>query len=111
MTMRHDAGVAAARNIAFVDDLARTTQGAVATVGTIRFEPNAINIIPSSAFFTVDMRSTDEGRMQQQEAALTNFLQKLSSEGFAVSTGCIALFEPVTFASHMVETIETAAAE
>ncbi|WP_292293859.1 hydantoinase/carbamoylase family amidase, partial [Mesorhizobium sp.] len=60
MSMRRDAGVAAARVIGFLADRAGASPTpTVATVGTIAFEPNAINVIPSRATFTVDLRDPD----------------------------------------------------
>lgn len=111
MAMRHDAGVAAGRVIAFLDQLARETPGAVATVGTMRFEPNAINVIPSTAIFTVDLRNPDEERLQGQEAALDAFLERLRGEGFAVTAEPMARFQPVTFAPEIVAAIEASATE
>lgn len=111
MVMRRDAGVAAARVVAFLDQLARRTQGAVATVGTIRFEPNAINVIPSTAVFTVDQRHPDEDRLLSQEAALDEFLGQLTVEGFTVKTERLARFQPVIFAPEIVAAIERAATD
>ena len=110
MALRRDAGVAAARVITFLDGIARATPGAVATVGTMQFQPNAINVIPSSACFTVDMRNPDEERLQKQEAALNAVLDGLRLEGFTITTERLARFEPVTFAPHIVAAIETSAA-
>jgi N-carbamoyl-L-amino-acid hydrolase len=111
MRLRRDAGVAAGRAIAFLDQLARGMEGAVATVGTIRFEPNAINVIPSAATFTVDLRNPDERRLKQQEKALDDFLGGLRGEGYAVDTERLARFEPVTFDPAIVEAIEQSASE
>lgn len=111
MVMRRDAGVAAARVIAFLDGLARKTPGAVATVGTIGFEPNAVNVIPSSAVFTVDLRHPDERRLREQEAALDRFCDELRAEGFEVATMRMARFEPVVFDAGIAAAIEASAAE
>jgi len=111
MAMRQDAGVAAARVIVFLDQLARSTPGAVATVGTIAFRPNAINVIPSQAIFTVDLRNPDEQRLSSQEAALDSFLSDLRDEGFSVSSERLARFQPVTFAPEILAAIEASAAE
>lgn len=111
MVMRRDAGVAAGRVIAFLDDLARRTQNAVATVGTIRFEPNAINVIPSAAVFTVDLRNPDEDRLKSQEAALQRFLDGLVTEGYEVRTERLARFEPVIFAPEIVSAVEESAGQ
>lgn len=109
MTMRLDAGVAAARAVAFLDALARNTSGTVATVGTLRFEPNAINVIPSSAIFTVDLRNPDEARLKTQEKALETFLAGLVTERYTVETERLARFEPVTFDPAIVAAIEASA--
>ncbi|WFU78215.1 Zn-dependent hydrolase [Bradyrhizobium sp. CIAT3101] len=111
MVMRRDAGVAAGRVIAFLDDLARRTQDAVATVGTIRFEPNAINVIPSAAVFTVDLRNPDEDRLRSQEAALQRFLDGLVVEGYEVKTERLARFKPVIFAPEIVSAVEESAGQ
>lgn len=111
MAMRLDAGVAAARVTAFLDELARGTEGAVATVGTMCFEPNAINVIPSSAGFTVDLRNPDETRLGDHETSLARFLDELRDEGFTVATERLARFAPVTFDAGIVAAIEAAAAE
>ncbi|WP_236020108.1 hypothetical protein [Sabulicella rubraurantiaca] len=52
------------------DRVSRAKAPTVATVGCMRFEPNAINVIPSRAVFTVDLRSPNEGRLRADEAAL-----------------------------------------
>lgn len=111
MAMRRDAGVAAARVVAFLDQLARGIEGAVATVGTIAFQPNAINVIPSAATFTVDLRNPAEDRLTGQEAALAGFLAGLRAEGFEVETERLARFEPVAFDPAIVAAIEASAAE
>lgn len=110
MTRRRDAGVAAARVITALDHLARRTEGAVATVGTIRFAPDAINVIPSRAILTVDLRNPDEGRLQALEAALAAELDRLRSDGFEVQVEPLARFQPVAFAPGIVAAIEQAAA-
>lgn len=111
MRLRQDAGVAAARVIAFLDRLAREEYRAGATVGTIAFGPNAINVIPGRARFTVDLRNPEETALQPQEAALVTFLDELRDEGFSIQTERLARFEPVRFAPGLVAAIEQSAAE
>jgi hypothetical protein len=80
MSMRHDAGYVAARVITFLRDRAAGSNApGVATVGSISFEPNAINVIPSRATFTVDLRDPDEQRLQAHEAALADYLEQLAA--------------------------------
>jgi N-carbamoyl-L-amino-acid hydrolase len=111
MSMRHDAGYAAARVVTFLRERATSANSpSVATVGTIAFEPNAINVIPSRATFTVDLRDPDEEQLREHEAALADFLHNLAgAEGVTISTGRLARFEPVTFDAAIVRHIEAAA--
>ncbi|EIM30812.1 amidase, hydantoinase/carbamoylase family [Microvirga lotononidis] len=99
MSMRRDAGHAAARVVTFLRDRTRTSNTpTVATVGCMSFEPNAINVIPSRATFTVDLRDPDEGRLQAEEAALAAYLTELAAtEEVTISVERLARFEPVTF--------------
>ncbi|PZV33334.1 Zn-dependent hydrolase [Mesorhizobium kowhaii] len=111
MSMRSDAGHAAARVITHLHDRAKgSNTPMVATVGTMRFEPNAINVIPSQAVFTVDLRDPDEQRLQAEEAALAAYLDQLAAaEGVTISVERLARFEPVIFDIRIVERIEAAA--
>ena len=111
ISMRRDAGHAAARVITFLRERAKVSNTPmVATVGCMAFEPNAINVIPSRATFTVDLRDPDEARLKQEEAALADFLEALwAEEGMAISVERLARFEPVTFDAGIVAEIERAA--
>jgi N-carbamoyl-L-amino-acid hydrolase len=111
MSMRRDAGHAAARVVTFLRDRARNANTpTVATVGCMRFEPNAINVIPSRAVFTVDLRDPDEERLQAEEAALATYLKEVAdAEGVVISVERLARFEPVTFDRGIVELVEASA--
>lgn len=111
MSMRRDAGHAAARVVTFLRDRARNANTpTVATVGCMSFEPNAINVIPSRAIFTVDLRDPDEQRLQAEEAALAAYLSELAAaEDVTISAERLARFEPVTFDRRIVELVEDAA--
>ena len=112
MAMRHDAGQAAARVVTFLRD--RVTRGnapTVATVGSMVFEPNLINVVPSRASFTVDLRDPDEERLQAEEVALARYLGELAeAEGVVIRTERLARFAPVAFDGAVVAAIEQAAA-
>jgi len=113
MKLRRDAGLAAARIVAYLRDyVGRSNSPTVATVGTMRFEPNAINVIPSRAMLTVDLRDPDENRLQTAENALCDFLSKLEKEeGTPINLERLARFEPVNFDGRIVALIEQAARE
>lgn len=111
ISMRRDAGLAAARVITFLRERAKASNTpTVATVGCMAFEPNAINVIPSRAVFTVDLRDPDEERLQAEEAALADYLTRLAEdEQVEISIERLARFKPVTFDSGIVDLIEKAA--
>lgn len=111
ISMRRDAGHAAARVITFLRQRAKESNTpTVATVGCMSFEPNAINVIPSRAIFTVDLRDPDEERLKQEEAALAHFLETLSvEEDVTISVERLARFEPVKFDERIVATVEAVA--
>lgn len=111
ISMRRDAGLAAARVNTFLRDRAKASESrTVATVGTIRFEPNAINVIPSRATFTIDLRDPNEDSLQEQEAALSAFFDSLTEEEHVtISVERLARFQPVQFDQRIVALIEQAA--
>jgi len=111
MAMRRDAGLAAARVIAFLrDHVAAFNAPSVATVGCLAFEPNAINVIPSRATFTIDLRDPDERRLERMEAALGAFLERVAAEeNVSVAVEPLARFAPVAFDPAIVAAIEEAA--
>lgn len=111
ISMRRDAGHAAARVITFLRGRAKASNTpTVATVGCMEFQPNAINVIPSKAIFTVDLRDPDEIRLKQEEAALAAFLETLAAEeDVTITVERLARFEPVAFDERIVTEIEAAA--
>ncbi|UWU23820.1 Zn-dependent hydrolase (plasmid) [Rhizobium sp. CB3060] len=113
ISMRRDAGHAAALVITFLRERAKNSNTPmVATVGCMSFEPNAINVIPSRATFTVDLRDPDEDRLREEEAALEAYLAQVArEEGVSFEVERLARFQPVTFDGKIVELIEKAATE
>jgi len=57
MALRRDALAAAAECVLAIEDIARNEPDLVGTVGRIEAAPGAINVIPGSAVFTLDVRS------------------------------------------------------
>lgn len=60
MALRRDALAAAAEMVVAVEQVARSTQDIVATVGWIEATPGAVNVIPGSARFALDVRSPSD---------------------------------------------------
>lgn len=111
--LRHDAGYAAAACMAFLREqvVAAAPDTTLATVGSLRLEPDLINVIPRKATFTVDLRDPDEQRLQAAEQRFAQFLEELAQrEGVTVETESLVRFEPVVFDARLADRIEVAAA-
>ena len=63
MNMRDDALVKAASVITYINDLANTKDGLVATVGQLNVSPNAFSVIPGQVDLTMQVRDLDADRM------------------------------------------------
>jgi beta-ureidopropionase / N-carbamoyl-L-amino-acid hydrolase len=86
MELRRDAGLAAARAIAFTAERATALAAAgrghfVATAGVIEFEPNAANVIPSRAHIILDIRAEDH-------ALTSEFVAELDRETTVIAAAC-----------------------
>jgi N-carbamoyl-L-amino-acid hydrolase len=104
--LRHDAGLAAAKIVTFLRDLVEGSNS-VATVGSIRFEPNVINVIPSFAELTVDLRDPNKERLRELENSLEDFLQRMgASDGVTIGTEQLVNFDPVQFDASIVDQIK-----
>jgi beta-ureidopropionase / N-carbamoyl-L-amino-acid hydrolase len=60
MNLRRDALAGAAEVILFVERYAREESGVVGTVGTVRVEPGAINVVPGQVELGIDVRATSD---------------------------------------------------
>src|SRR5205823_14351210 len=85
MKLRHDALVAAAEWIGIVEQVARSTDGLVATVGKIAVEPNAGNVVPGKAIVSLDVRHAwDSVRTSVVNQLLDSALAIAERRGIAV---------------------------
>ena len=110
---RRDAGVAAAKVITYMRERCLLPGSrTVCTTGCIAFEPNAINVIPSKAVFTVDVRNPDETKLREEEQALVDYLAKLEkTDNVKITTERLSRFEPVLFDDGICKLVEKHAAE
>ena len=108
MAMRRDAGFAAAMLAAKARIIARDMGGAqVATVGKIDLHPNLINVIAARATMTVDLRNTDETKLQEAERLFAEACAAVARvESVEISARRLARFEPVAFDQGVVRLIE-----
>jgi N-carbamoyl-L-amino-acid hydrolase len=113
MHLRHDAAYAAGEVAVFVRRLAQDMGGnQKGTVGRIELYPNLVNVIAERAVLSVDLRNTDETRLQEAQQRLAAFLDRLAAqEKVAISTRSLARFEPVLFPGEMVALVEATARE
>ena len=111
MRMRRDAGLPAARIACFARDLARELGGdQVATVGSMNFQPNLVNVIPNRVSFTVDLRNTDESILAAAEERLWAFAAQVADdEGVEWKRESLARFEPVRFDPRIIDLVERSA--
>jgi len=110
--LRHDAGYAAAAIITFLREqvVAAAPETTLATTGSLRLEPDAINVIPRQASFTVDLRDPDDRRLQAAEQRLADFLPRIAErEGVRIETERLVRFEPVSFDAGLAGAIEASA--
>ena len=70
MSMRQDALAGAADAILLVERVCTDSDGVVGTVGRISAAPGAVNVIPGSVEFTIDIRSGDDALRQQAFAEI-----------------------------------------
>jgi len=115
MSMRHDAGLAAAEVVTFVRRLAdelgrRPGSHQVGTVGRLELQPSLVNVVAAKATLTIDLRNTDETVLQEAERRVEAFLEELAErEGVVLTTRSLARFEPVAFDPRVVDLVEETA--
>jgi N-carbamoyl-L-amino-acid hydrolase len=109
--LRHDAGYVAAAISVEARRLANEMGGnQIGTVGVTKLNPGLINVIAKEALITVDLRNTDEQKLQQAEHTMTSFIEQIcKAEGVTCSSRTLARFEPVSFDKEMVSLVSNIA--
>jgi N-carbamoyl-L-amino-acid hydrolase len=108
MSMRHDAGYAAAEIATFVRQLASDLGPPhVATVGRIELHPNLVNVVAARATLTVDLRNTDDALVDVSERRLFEFCDALAArEGVTIGRRTLARFAPVDFDDRVIALVD-----
>lgn len=104
---RKDAGYAASEIMHHIGDYSRKTDSKVlTTVGTISFGPNAINIVPEQASFTLDLRSVDYEALKQGQVDIDRKVEELTEKaGLSMEREEMVRFAPVHFDPSIVKLV------
>ena len=111
MAMRVNAGLAMARILEMVQEVAMAAQpGAVGGVGQMQFAPNSRNVLPGKVVFTVDIRSPDQAKLAGMRAEIEQRAADICAEiGVDCAVEPVGHFDPVTFTPELVENVRSAA--
>jgi len=111
MPMRRNAGLAMARVLEAVDEIALShAPHAVGAAGHIDVYPNSRNVIPGKVVFTVDFRSPDLNVITDMEARLRVAADKIAAEmGVDIAYEKVGGFDPVAFDEGCVTAVRDAA--
>ncbi len=113
MSLRRDAVQGAARIIAAVETVAHQEgMDGVATVGQVFCEPGQANVIPGLVRFSVDVRHSEESRLEAMVAAIAHVAESLSkARGLRCHIEVKAEAEPVKMTQEICDLIERIARE
>ena len=82
----------------------------VATIGSIKLQPNAATIIPAKVTFTLDMRSPEQTGFDHAQQFVRALLKDIEADGkYGVSAREFAIFDPVIFDEEIGDTISASA--
>ena len=111
MTMRVNAGLAMARILEMVQDVAMGEQpGAVGGVGQMKFSPNSRNVLPGTVVFTVDIRSPEQAKLDRMRAKIEAEAPRIAAAlGVGCSIEAVGHFDPVAFDPKLVARVREAA--
>ncbi len=113
MAMRVNAGLAMARILEMVQEVAMDAQpNAVGGVGQMVFKPNSRNVLPGTVTFTVDIRTVDQDKLDGMRAAIEKQAAEICEAlGVGCSVEAVGHFDPVTFDPELVGNVREAAIE
>ena len=111
MLMRVNAGLATARIIEAVQEIAMAHQpGAVGGVGQMKFSPNSRNVLPGTVVFTVDIRSPSLDKLTSMREQIEARAKAICAElGVGYAMEAVGHFDPVAFDPTLVARVRDAA--
>lgn len=110
MADRKDALVAASRFIAQVPEIVKANGNdyTVATVGTIKVQPNSVNVVPGSCTFNLEIRDQDAAVIECIEKNAKAYLEQVCKEmGEEYTFTQISYHEPAPMSEWVKAAIET----
>ena len=109
---RRDAGLAAAAFMVSANELVvRDFPSCVATVGGLRVEPGAFNVVPGSARVALEFRALDSGELDALESALLREAEAAAAEhALGVDATPVGRWEPTALDPGVRAAVERAAA-
>jgi N-carbamoyl-L-amino-acid hydrolase len=111
--LRHDAGRTAARAASELRELVLVAdRDAVANIGSMRFDPGGVNVIPGRAEFTLEVRHLDERVIRQAVAAFATRLDHIAAEeGCRVEAELLSWVPPAPMDATVMEALAQACQE
>ena len=111
MGERRDAGLAGAAFTVGANELVvREFPGAVTTVGDLRLEPGAFNVIPGRASLALEFRAADEGRLDRIEQALLDVARgEAAARGVELEVAPVGCWRATPLDAGCVDAVERAA--
>jgi N-carbamoyl-L-amino-acid hydrolase len=108
--LRHDAGRAAARAAAELRDIVQGVDAdAVANIGSMRFLPGGVNVIPGRAQFTLEVRHLNERVIGAAVSAFASQLKRIcAEEGCQAEVELLSSVPPAPMDANITEVLEQA---
>jgi allantoate deiminase len=80
MRLRRDALTATAEMVLAIERIGNSLPDSVATVGQMNVFPCAVNVIPGSAQFTIDVRSPEDAQRDAATEEITRSIRKIAAD-------------------------------
>ena len=108
MSMRRDAGYAAARVATAVREIVTALgRDQVGTVGSMHLQPDLVNVVAAGATLTVDLRNTDATILRDARERFAAVCDEIAvGEGVTITSKTTADFDPVVFDARIVDLVE-----
>lgn len=107
MNRRKDAGEAAGRMMSQLRELPTKMDDLRLTIGSVRYHPNLVNVIPDRVQFTVDLRHPDPAKLQKAEEQVYAILERAAP--CTARHKSLARVEPCTFSETAVSAVQRSA--